>query len=707
MKQNLYLTLFVLYLIIVFASCNNELNNSEVNLENLKGFKCFGATSIPTPIRLAASGNVECFSIDGITCSTGFKTDHECREYVSTNKVKVLPVSCKDEEVKKAGHWCQKGNKFFYEKWHCPNKTGLNVAIKLNRNFELSCLTQDGKKCYENKDAQKYCEKANYCPDYKKKITKMKCTDENIRATLNNWCKTGFAYFRKDDNFYCADKLKTPYALKLSKNGNVQCLSNDGKTCLSNLNSFESCLDAQIKNTDAGAKSPTTISCGKQLLKLTDKTGYDTEGSWCREGLKFFRKPDGTKPHPHAKKIEKKVKENYEPKWLDKIVNKVSNSTMNATQMESIKKELIKNKVDIDFKKLEKDIKSGVAKTANGLASIKSNIKFNIPALRINIPKPSFRINLPTLQQPNWFNKLKDKISNPNKRIKMKPNEIKNTLIKHDIKLPEIQLNKLQADILSGKSINQTLQKIKSNTPSLRKIEEHNKNIKNIKTPDWINKVVEMFKKPEAKTPEGLKNIKEELKKNNVVLPPKKWEEVKKDIKSGNAQYSPSIANKIVSVIQTNAPAKSLIANNPNELYLDAKECGENKKIFQKLNKLLKSGKKDDPQHIKKVKDFIFKHFEIEEDKWTKIEKSIKEGKLRIADHLEKKHLKSSHDKHSNNSTLSSEDLNDFLDSFKTIKASKSSRKGNNKNEKKEKKKVKPNKLATNSTLLNNQTKSG
>ena len=176
------LSIFLLSLQIVFVSSSLSSSSSSsslsslsltkgLDLMDLNGYKCFGVTKMDTPIRITPSGGIECFSTDGRVCANYFKHDVACRQFVAKYKKQSNPIQCNKYDLKDKKHWCYKAKKFFFKKWHCPDETGLSVAIKFSKKMKLKCMSsKDGKKCLKGKAAMNRCKSVNYCLKLIKRI---------------------------------------------------------------------------------------------------------------------------------------------------------------------------------------------------------------------------------------------------------------------------------------------------------------------------------------------------------------------------------------------------------------------------------------------------------------------------------------------------------------------------------------------------------
>jgi len=330
------MSIFLIFLQIVFVSSTLLTAKSGLDLMDLSGYKCYGVTRMSTPIRINLSGKIECLSTDGKICAGNFKNDIKCRKFVARNKRLDKPIVCNATDLKDKKHWCYKAKKFFFKKWHCPHETGLPYATKLTKKFKVKCLSPDGKTCFKGEKADTYCQKANVCyrvqkrmkftraNKYPKKQKKKKFPYKSVKCTKGdymsgNWCAKSWAYFRYTSGYLCNSITGLDVAVKLSRNGLVECLSKDGKDCNVNLKSDFECVKSIMKLSDDYTTCPKTIKCHK------DDFVKDT---WCHTAYQnlFHKLP--MKKLKAYRKIKNTIKNHvrrtfnynkYRPPWVHVI----------------------------------------------------------------------------------------------------------------------------------------------------------------------------------------------------------------------------------------------------------------------------------------------------------------------------------------------------------------------------------------------------
>ena len=274
MKQYPLLALFVLSLFVL----GNTSHTSKVSLQGLSGFRCYGLTNIDTPIRLTNDNKIECFSLDGNECVTELNSDQKCREFVSQNINKLIPIQCNSSN--KEG-WCQEARAFFYRKWHCSGETGLSTGIKIDEESgQVSCLSLDGRECAWGEEGDRLCEKVQTCSKtlsfVKPRICSSSQGSNSYLSDEGTWCKAGYAFFKYTGRWMCKSQTGLPLALRMSDSGEVQCGSRNGRDCLWGLDN-DQCLKLVFNEGD----NFQPLSCGPMHRKFYGAGGYLTN-HWCR-----------------------------------------------------------------------------------------------------------------------------------------------------------------------------------------------------------------------------------------------------------------------------------------------------------------------------------------------------------------------------------------------------------------------------------------
>jgi len=151
-------------------------------------------------------------------------------------------------------------------------------------------------------------------------MKKLKCGSQHRRIwghngyffPHNHWCKKAFAYFRYTGQFLCKSRTGLNTPVRMSIDGNIQCLSKEGKNCILDADTEEKGQNAILTETDAGRKKPKTVTCGAQHKKLFKSTGFESDDTWCRQAFKaLYHKTDDVDNIRHVRKVKKALKKIY------------------------------------------------------------------------------------------------------------------------------------------------------------------------------------------------------------------------------------------------------------------------------------------------------------------------------------------------------------------------------------------------------------
>lgn len=317
MKQKIYLTFFVLFLLNGFISTHTLLTTSmgstknnllvfsrlkspvkEIDLEGLYAFKSPARTGVKYATRIGRSARVQCLSVDGEQCLDGIQTDQDVRQFLKENIDQLLPYTCKISDIKNRSHWCNKARKYFFKRWRCPSETGLSVAIRMNEpSFNVLCLSENGKHCLENEQAEEACQKVNTCPITRARMKFISCGEQHKRLfgtdgytfEYPHWCKKGFAFYRYTGEMVPSDSSFLDTPIRLSITGEVTCLTEKGKDCMWGVTGRD----------QMNKKNNLYLACGEEYKKLFFTTGFDKTDHWCMRGYEYFYKRKGSS---HSKK---------------------------------------------------------------------------------------------------------------------------------------------------------------------------------------------------------------------------------------------------------------------------------------------------------------------------------------------------------------------------------------------------------------------
>jgi len=351
MKQRIFYMQILIVIALNLFHCSHSLFDGgaqkPINFILTRGFRCVTQTGIETAIRLNINNEVECWSENRQDCTWSLNSEKQCLNTIDPkNHLKLNSVECGISHQKlygtngydNKGHWCNKGLIYFFERYHCPNETGLKVAVIMDKKTgEIKCLSKNLTDCYQGKDLQELCEFVNKCKENKRlraELTNSKTVtiadpmikkpktgnigcESNLRDKLGHvgyqapgrhWCKEALAYFRYNGEWLVNSQTKMKTIVRLGEKGDIECLSQDGKTCVK-----ETGGDLKMRNlidnlTNGGKNKPKVVSCGKKATGK-DKSGFEDEKSWCYKAYFTILGKSRPKPKPDPKEIAKKIKD--------------------------------------------------------------------------------------------------------------------------------------------------------------------------------------------------------------------------------------------------------------------------------------------------------------------------------------------------------------------------------------------------------------
>jgi hypothetical protein len=441
-------SIFLISLQIIFIASRSTSINFNLDLMDINGYKCFGVTKMGIPIRLNPSGVIECFSTDGKVCTQNFNHDIQCREFVAKHKNENKPIDCDPVDYKNKKHWCYQAHKFFFKKWHCPDETGLKVAVKIFENLDIKCMSNDEKKCIKGVEAMKLCKATNYSfkklfggggdfifknsnlipknttnfrsstsSENKILFKTILCKKEDFRK--GNWCARAYGYFKYNREFLCNSLTGLDIAIRLSKSGKVECLTLNGKECNTGLNSDYECYKSVHQLTEGNSVTPKTIKC-------KSKDDF-IDFPWCKSAYNILyynlRENELHKYRKIMKDVRAYVKKNHKPErekpWYQLILNfLVSPIARTKTGIKEFKRMLDSQKIDmpkITEQNLIKSIRRGEVTSKFALKRAMDKIvKFKTRGVKIDL-----KINSKKCYKKTW-----DKLSKMLKRKDLKKKKV-------------------------------------------------------------------------------------------------------------------------------------------------------------------------------------------------------------------------------------------------------------------------------------------
>ena len=159
----------------------------------------------------------------------------------------------------------------------CPGVTKLNSAVRLNEKNEVQCFSINGSDCATFSNDQ---DCRSFVENKVSKLLPVTCGKKD-----SGWCKDANKFFFK--KWLCNEVTGLKTGIKLSKNGDVQCLSKNGKDCV--WGDLGNKLCKKIQHCSKTRKRMKKLTCGKEHAKIWGHTGYNfPTGHWCKKGFAFY-----------------------------------------------------------------------------------------------------------------------------------------------------------------------------------------------------------------------------------------------------------------------------------------------------------------------------------------------------------------------------------------------------------------------------------
>ena len=180
----------------------------------------------------------------------------------------------------------------YFNRWICPFETGLNIAVRYERNggkYTVSCLSRKGNDCFYDELANEACKKVNSCEESKDEFKKIQCGTSDMKSKWDNngfdtpldtWCKRANAWLRFDSNIVVsADKSR---GLILLPNGMTSCVpdTDDATICLAEGEKY-ALSKAVTKYDDDVTLFKTLLKC--DIKAFPEATGVNTH--WCSQSM--------------------------------------------------------------------------------------------------------------------------------------------------------------------------------------------------------------------------------------------------------------------------------------------------------------------------------------------------------------------------------------------------------------------------------------
>jgi hypothetical protein len=169
--------------------------------------------------------------------------------------------------------------------------TGISTPIRLNRNYEVECLSLNGKDCINEKvQSSEDCYKFTLQNELTLKPLVCGQMHKSIYGKegygdAEHWCEKGRQWFF--NRWHCSDETGLPTSIRLDwKTKNVECLSSNGKDCV--LNDVKACQRANTSRRKCKFTKP--VRCGLENIKLFNNINpyYDPKQNWCKLGNEYL-----------------------------------------------------------------------------------------------------------------------------------------------------------------------------------------------------------------------------------------------------------------------------------------------------------------------------------------------------------------------------------------------------------------------------------
>ena len=143
----------------------------------------------------------QCYNDDGKCAS--YTKESECTDLFKKPLPWKVLIDVKDKTIKSYART------FYFNRWLCPSETGLEVAIKYQKQkdrFTMSCLTNSDVDCLHGFNAEAACNRVRECQDSEKEFKTFNCASEAFKKSFgndgfsktpaSNWCKKSLAWIR-------------------------------------------------------------------------------------------------------------------------------------------------------------------------------------------------------------------------------------------------------------------------------------------------------------------------------------------------------------------------------------------------------------------------------------------------------------------------------------------------------------------------------
>ena len=169
--------------------------------------------------------------------------------------------------------------------------TGINTPIRLTRNFEVECLSFDGKNCL-TKEITSDGQCASFMLENEGKFKPLVCgamlkklTGSEGYGDKNHWCEKGKKWFY--NTWHCENETGIKTGVRVDfQTKNIECLSENGTEC--HWNDFGACMRTIGNPRNCRFIKP--LRCGSDYVKSHGNPNpyYAASNHWCKLANTWF-----------------------------------------------------------------------------------------------------------------------------------------------------------------------------------------------------------------------------------------------------------------------------------------------------------------------------------------------------------------------------------------------------------------------------------
>ena len=168
--------------------------------------------------------------------------------------------------------------------YRCHGTTKMSIAIRLNSNNRIECLSSNGRTCIRGLNSERSCLSA--INRYERISRPLKCSGDEINRN-GHWCNRAFNYYFR--RWHCPKDTGIHTAFRLDEHtGNSMCISYNGKDCLWGKQAEHVCKRVQWCHKTRSRLIP--VVCGPKYKKSGCSQGYNSyKEHWCKKSFAFFK----------------------------------------------------------------------------------------------------------------------------------------------------------------------------------------------------------------------------------------------------------------------------------------------------------------------------------------------------------------------------------------------------------------------------------